>query len=131
MKSNDIYKWEPINKIPKHLYLDSIVDNDSGLTITGSQTDISDSLYLQFKSVIFYQSTDETNTLKRLDSFPLLSSEWPLFICKESTYIDWLIDQSHEIVVKEGLCHYIITHGNGILDIIGYQTPEVKWIFDA
>ena len=68
---------------------------------------------------------DETNIFKRLDSFPLLSSEWPLFICRESTYVEWLIDQSHEIVVKEGLCHYIITHGNSILDIIGYQDAEV------
>jgi len=40
---------------------------------------------------------DETNTLKRLDSFPLLSSEWPLFICRESTYVEWLIDQSHDM----------------------------------
>lgn len=128
MINNEIIKWEPIDSIPIHLYFDKIIDDDNGLTIYASNDNPEQQLMILFKSVICYQSINETNSLKRLDLYPLLSIEWPMFVCLKSNYIDWLVDQSYDIVEKNGLNHYIITHGNGILDVISYQTPELLWI---
>lgn len=127
-EKNDVQIWEPIQHIPKQLYLERIVDDDKGLNVTLNEANSDNVLSFYFQSVISYQNIDETNTLKRLDSFPILSTEWPLFICNESTYIDWLIDQSWEIVKRENLCHYILTHGDGIMDIVAYVPPDVKWL---
>lgn len=75
--------------------------------------------------MICYQSINETNSRKRLDLYPLLSTEWPMLVFLKSNYIDWLVDHSFQIVEKNGLNHYIITYGYGIIEVIIYQTPEL------
>ncbi|MBB5648941.1 hypothetical protein [Pedobacter cryoconitis] len=128
MNSENIKKWEPVHLIPNQLYIDSIIDDHLGLTIVARGEDSDDALSIWFRSVLSYQSVDETCTLKRLEDFPILSTQWPLFISSKSSYIDWIVEQSYQIVDLEEVINYIITHGDGIIDVISNDPPEIKWI---
>ncbi|KIO77239.1 hypothetical protein TH53_10335 [Pedobacter lusitanus] len=128
MKSENFKKWEPINNIPSELFLDSITDDHNGLAIALRGEDSDDMIFIQFGLfVLSYQSTTETCILKNLDDHLVLKSAWPLFICDDSNYIDWLVKQSYKIIENEPKSHYVIKHADGIIDIVSTKAPDVKW----
>lgn len=99
MKNDSFKKWEPINDIPAELFLDSITDDHTGLTVILRGENSDDAIVFKFGLfVLSNQSTTETCILKTLDDYLLLKSEWPLFVSNESVYIDWLVDQSYKII---------------------------------
>lgn len=129
MKSKNLKKWEPVDKIPVELFLDSIIDNHEGLTIALRGEDSDDVILMQFGLfVLSYQSTTETCILKALDDCAMLKSPWPIFVTEDSGYIEWLVTQSYKIIEHEPKLHYIIKHADGLIDIISSQEPSVKWL---
>jgi len=130
MINSKIYKWNPIGNIPNQLYLQSVTNENNNLTILLSMADSELILSIVFDKVIFYKSVIETCSLERLDSHPILSTEWPLFMDEQSEYIEDLIGQSYQIYTREDLNHYIITHGGGIIDVICFSQPFVKWLIE-
>lgn len=129
MTSEKLKKWVPIKNIPNELYLDDITDDFNGLTITLRGENSDDAILIQFGLFsLSYQSRTETCVLKSLDDYLMLKSAWPLFIDDDSSYIDWLVKQSYNIIGTESKAHYIIKHADGIIDIVSTRAPEVKWI---
>lgn len=128
MTNSSISKWVPITQIPPQLYLQSLHSNDDGLKIELSQEDSELTLYLCFSNILAFQFTDEVNRLKTLNTNRILTTAWPFFITHNSDYIEWLIHQSVGITDRDNLTHYIITCGEGIIDILTKKSPEVYWI---
>lgn len=124
----EIHVWEPVDKIPAQLYLDNIKEDYTGLSIALRGENSDDVLSIQFSSVLSYQNTDENCRLKSLEENPDLSTQSPIFISTQSSYIDWIAEQSYDIIERDSLFHYIITHGDGIIDIVSQQQPSVKWV---
>lgn len=131
MITEKIGRWEPISDLPIHLYIDSILEDHNGLTIIVRGADTEDSISFVFKKLVNFQNTIESCTLQRLEDLPMLSTEWPLFIISHSSYVYSLTEQSFGIINHDDLLHYIITHGDGIIDIVTYQEPVVKWTFSS
>lgn len=131
MKSENLSKWEPIEKIPSELFLDCITDDYKGVNIILRGENSDDAISIQFGLfVLSYQSTTESCILKDLDDNILLKSIWPLFVTDNSSYINWLVKQSYKIIEAETKLHYIIKHADGMIDVISTKVPEVKWILD-
>lgn len=128
MINNKINKWNPIHDIPNQLYLNSLRDEANVLTVLLSNVDTDRDISIVFDGVISYQSVIETCSLEQLEKYPILSSEWPLFWTEESNYIDRLVAQSFGMYEKKELIHYIITHGNGIINIVCFSKPLVTWV---
>lgn len=128
MTNEEICKWEPINKIPSQLYLQDLHNSDDGLKIELSQENLDLRLCIKFGSALAFQFTDEASRLRTLNTNEVLTSPWPLFITHTSSYINWLIDQGLGTVEKNQLIHYIITAGEGIIDIVSRDSPKVSWI---
>ncbi|WP_380936887.1 hypothetical protein [Sphingobacterium bambusae] len=88
MIDNKIYAWNPIDKIPKQLYLHSLQHESGVLTIYLSTVDVDRELSIVFDRVIACQSVIETCSLERLEKDTLLSTEWPLFL--QQTPFIWI-----------------------------------------
>ncbi|WP_270090338.1 hypothetical protein [Sphingobacterium sp. SYP-B4668] len=127
MINSKIYKWNPIGNIPNQLYLNLVRNENNNLIILLNMADSESTLSIVFDKVIFYKSVIETCSLGRLDNYPILSTEWPLFKDEQSEYIEDLIAQSYQIYTREDLNHYIITHGDGIIDVVCFSQPLVRW----
>lgn len=129
MEIKHIKKWEPINNIPAQLFLEGLYDTYDGFKINlKGKLDTDPILILQFSSYLAYQNTEETCRLKSLQTNEILSTEWPLFISNNSSYIDWLIEESYKIVDSRELLHYIITCSDCIIDIISDEAPTARWL---
>jgi hypothetical protein len=122
-------QWVPGDNIPEELFLDEIVDDYKGLSLSLRGEDSDRVLLIQFGlHVLSYQSTIEHCVLKTIDDNPNLKVPWPLFVSSDSDYIKWLVKESYMIIEKETKIHYLIKHADGIINIVSSQTPEVKWI---
>jgi len=121
-------RWIPVNDIPGGLYLDELIDNYQGVSLSLRGEDSDRVLRIEFGlHVISYQSTAEHCVLKTLDNNASLNVPWSLFTSTESDYINLLVEESYKIIDSETKIHYLIKHADGIINVISSQAPQVKW----
>jgi hypothetical protein len=122
-------RWTPVDSIPKELFLDEIVDDYRGMSISLRGENSDRVLLVQFGLfVLSYQSTAEHCVLKTLDDNPDIKGPWPLFMSRNSEYINWLVQESYKIIENDAILHYLIKHADGIINIVSSKAPQVKWI---
>ncbi len=91
--------------------------------------------------VIFHESIDISRGTKlsyRKDALDELIrrygkkffSEWPFFKVTNSAFIQWLSNESHELVgYTDGLTHFVFLGSNYIVDVIEGYEPKIE-VFD-
>jgi len=128
MEINTIILWRPTSDVlSEQLYIDKILDDHTGLNIVARNQGSKNYYEFIFNRVLFFQNIDETCSLARLEKYPILSTVTPLFLCLNSSYSSWLYEQSYQVISIANLQHYIITHGDGIIDIVTEVDPIVKY----
>lgn len=82
-------------------------------------------------SVHAYRSTDESFRQKTI--FELSNkygekfiAEWSLFKVRNSEYIQWLLEQSYEIIESESLIHFVFVALDSIFEVIAAYEPKIE-----
>lgn len=128
MNNTVLFKWEPIEIVQKDFYFISLMDNHDGLKLNFQQEQNDFTLNFDFGyHGIFYQNHNENSSLKIIDDYGINGAKWSLYYAKESKLIDEISKNSYGIIGKNELCHFIILHTDGILNILSYEEPKVSW----
>lgn len=95
---------------------------------------ISENIKVVFGPTVYsYRSTDESSfcaTAKRiieLNKGPYYG-EWAIFKVVDSTYIQWLIEESEGQINCEGIMHFLIRTENTYIEIISTCEPEIEYV---
>ncbi len=125
-------RWEPIKDLSEKYYVDAISDTKKGFRITLLDAHNEKKKVKIFfkKSVDFYQSTEETLTIKRLDELFCKYGEkfpttWTFFKVTNSSYVQWLANQSCGIIEPQRLIHYAVLAIDYFVDIVDPCEPVV------
>jgi hypothetical protein len=127
-------KWCPVIGIPKRIYKESLFDNESGLIITFKAEDNQKKLIVNFDGIVVsYRNTDEGALIKTLDYLDknygqLFYSEWSLFKVQNSTYIQWLKEESLGIYESQEIYHYVFYTPDEAIEVLATYTPIVNII---
>jgi len=125
-----IEKWMPILDVPPKLYLEGLHDDYDGFRLLLKGEDLSGRfLKIEFTSHVGYRNIDESYRLKTLERFPILTSQWPLFVASNDEFINWICFESAE-TINNKLSHknYIICTPNDIVEVISNEEPVVEWM---
>ncbi|MBI9048823.1 MAG: hypothetical protein JEZ00_05375 [Anaerolineaceae bacterium] len=125
-------KWEPIQGLAPHYYIDSISDSYDAFLIglTNAENE-NKKIEIKFRnSVEAYRSTYETYRhylLEILDKTYGMEffTKWSFFKVKNSDYIKWLSEQSCGIWDSKTITHFSIMGGESIVDVIANYDPIV------
>lgn len=135
VKEEHWIRWEPIHGLSQKYYLDSIVEAKKKFSVTLSDADDENiKVKIHFKQFVsFHQSTEETLTIKRLDELFCKYGEkfpttWTFFKVANSSYVQFLADQSCGIIDPQGLTHYVLLAVDYFVDIIDPCEPTVTII---
>lgn len=133
MNNTVLFKWEPIEIVPKDFYFMSLIDNQDGLKLNFQQEQNDFALNIDFGyHGVFYQNQNENSSLKIIDDYGIKGGKWSLYYAKESKLIDKISQNSYGIIDKKDLFHFIILHTDGLLNILSYEEPKVSWqVLDA
>jgi hypothetical protein len=120
--------WQPLADIPAKLHLDSLQDDFTGLKlILSTEHENTPALIVLFEHYFSYRNTDESERMKTLNRYPILTSgKYPFFVLEESDFIEWLKRESLD-TLDENLKHFIICTPNDIVDILSIDMPVVSW----
>jgi len=124
-------KWNAgLDEVPKKLYLESLTDNENGLTLIFSNENSTRFFRFIYKdSVLSYRNTDESYMLRTLnhitETYGREILEHPLFIIENSSYIEWFNSQSFDIYRDYDPKHYIFLTPNDIVEVISNNPPKV------
>ncbi|MEN5232948.1 hypothetical protein [Sphingobacterium faecium] len=123
-----LFKWEPIEIVQNDFYFISLMDNKDGLKLIFEQEQNDFALNFDFGyHCIFYQNQNENSSLKIIDDYGINGAKWSLYYAKESKLIDEISQNSYGIIDKNELCHFIILHADGLLNILSSEDPKVSW----
>ncbi|ELS01072.1 hypothetical protein Xen7305DRAFT_00007730 [Xenococcus sp. PCC 7305] len=89
-------KWEPIENLPKELYLYELKDNANGLTINLIEEQNYPTLTIHFSNYYSYKNTDEGYLLMANHQIEKGTGKWSLYTVENSMYLQWLHRQSVE-----------------------------------
>lgn len=124
-----IKKWEPIDNLPKRLYIEGLYDDYEGFRLLLRSENSQDSMIrIRFDAHLAYRNTDESERLQTLNNHAEISGHWSLFIAEESDFTEWLIVESCGIHSKIDVVHYMITTPNDIVDVLSVEAPIVEWL---
>lgn len=130
-------KWEPISGLSAKYYIDSISQDRGGFKIIlSSDTNIQEKVHVIFAdSVWSHRSTDESfrqNTLYTIDKAygQDLYVHWTFFKIKNSTYLQWLSEESFGITDNLSLIHFCLYGMDDVIDIAAAYEPHVELIID-
>jgi hypothetical protein len=125
-------KWEPIKNLAPKYYIDSISDNIDEFSITLSDADNKNKIKVTFETLVLsYRSTNESfrlSIIKYLDECNIEYSKWTFFKIINSTYIQWLSEQSYGIIESIPPTHFSFVAGDSIVDVIAVYEPKVDFI---
>lgn len=125
-------KWEPIQGLANNYYIDSVSDTIDGFIIQLSDADDEEKkvLVLFEDSVDAYRSADES--FRRSTMFDLSQKYdktffhyWTFFKVTNSSYIQWLSEQSFGITDSLHFTHFSFIAADSILDVITNYEPKV------
>ena len=114
-------RWMFNVNLSKKYYIDEISDKDK-LTIHLSDDNEHSIIVIWDCIVESYMCTEEIN---RNRNYNVELTEWTFFEIHNSKYIQWLIEESDNILDRNGLHHICIVGSNSIIDVIALEYPEI------
>ncbi len=128
-------KWEPIKGLSTRYYTDSISKFPKGLKIILSEeNDRSKKVNIIFEnSICAYRSTNESFTLQILDTLgekygKNFYAHWTFFKIINSSYIQWILQESHHVTNTMPLTHFAIFTLDSLIDIVATYEPKIELI---
>lgn len=128
-------RWEPIRGLSAKYYIDSISHTMKGLKIllSDAQNEQKKMMMIFEDSVEAFRSTDESfrrSTLYYLEQQygTKFYAEWTFFKIPNSTYIQWLSEQSYGISDPLPLIHFSFLAMDLALDVIAVDEPRIELI---
>ncbi|MEL6442581.1 MAG: hypothetical protein AAFQ80_25490 [Cyanobacteria bacterium J06621_8] len=121
--------WQPIEDISSTLYLERLVNNSNGLTITLREDKKKQLLVINFDGYFSYRVTDEGNLLKTLHNIENREclGKLALFIVENSLYLEWFHQQNYDTYRKQQIIHYLIATPDDVIEVLDCDAPTVKW----
>lgn len=130
--------WKPIENLPNKCWLNMVNETPSQqLIILLSDKKETCTVSLEFNNnVTMYKVSEETCTINLLydvigkygDDFMHGST---FFKILNSSYVEWLVQQSNGLLNAENLNHYCIFGIDSVIDIITSQEPKVTITYNA
>lgn len=128
-------KWEPAENLAKAHFVETIIDEMDRLIITLFESYKQDKTFqLIFdNTVIAYRSVDEGYRLMTpdkcvQDNGANLWRGWTFFKASNSSYINWLQEQSDKEIDLNVVTHFVVFTENIIIDIVAINEPIIKYI---
>jgi len=131
-------RWKPIPGLAADYYIESVIDtiDKFEIKLSSSQEGVKGLLITFEGSIHAYRNTEERY---RLLTFKELSEKydvdfyanWTLFKIINSSYLQWLLEQSHGISECFKLQHFCIFTSDFILDIADPSEPTVKFVDES
>ncbi len=124
-------RWLPLNGLPPQLYNESFIDNKEGVILEFSDESEKRTITVTFdKGVLSYRNTDEGSLIKKLsqldDQYGVeFYSEWTLFKVRNSSYIDWFLDESSGVYKQDQIVHYVFLTPDDVIEILSSYEPSV------
>lgn len=126
-------RWEPISGLANKYYIDSIIDEARGFKVILSESDDETKkiLVLFEDSIDAYRNTDESFRLKIIHDLDQkygtdFYGDWTFFKVTNSTYIQWLSEQSYGTSDYQSFVHFSFITADSILDVITNYEPKVE-----
>lgn len=132
-------RWEPIQGLANKYFVDSIASTiEEGFVILLSEyQNPQNKVKVVFKnSVDCYSETNESYRLKTMDELSKkygsgFYGDWTFFKIEDSSFIQWLSEQSCGISDERSFTHFCFVAGDSFLDVITNYEPEVELITDV
>lgn len=121
-----IKQWHSQIDLPNRIYLQALIDDVNGLQLFLKEENSNDRIVIIFKNYLGYRNFNESERLKTLSQFPVLTQYSGLFIAEKSLFIDWLVRESFGILDKKNLIHFILSTPEDIIEIISQKPPDIK-----
>ena len=128
-------KWVPITGLAQKYYIDSISDNIKEFSILLSEYyDRKKKIKIIFEnSVDAYRSTDESFRLTTMEKLGQkygrsFYGDWTFFKVTNSSYIQWLCDESYASSYTSSFIHFSFIAGDSILDVVTNYEPKIEVI---
>lgn len=123
--------WKPHENVPTKCWVDIVNNTPQSLNIILSDEKETRTIFLDF-NYNFYMCkvSEETCTLELLDDTiakygKAFIFDSAFFIIHNSSYVEWLIQQSNGLLQVDNLYHYCIFGVNSVVDVIASQEPKV------
>jgi len=125
-------KWIPAEGLSNKYDIDLICDKTDGFEILF--TDFKNEqkkVRVEFKdSVDAYRNTDESFRVKDINSLSEQYGDdfygsWTFFKVENSSYAQWLSEQSYGFLKASDLIHFVFIGANCILDVISTYEPKI------
>jgi len=125
-------KWKPLPDLSNSYYIDEILDRIKNFNFL--LTDYNDErkkLRVIFEhSVDAYRSTDESYRQKTLydlgNKHGTEFTKWTFFKVYNSSYIQWLSEDSYEFLDKDSFTHFCFIAADSILDVVTNYEPRFE-----
>jgi hypothetical protein len=110
-------KWNPKENLIEKYYINSVKDDDNGLTIKLFNRNNNKNLIIKWYGIIdSYMYSKEGSNRELYNS--LDSKKWTFFKMTDSKYVKWIKEQSCGIYDDREYIHFIIIGSNAVLDIL-------------
>lgn len=120
-------KWFPIEDIPFPLDIEELRKNDHGLSILLNSEDHTDKfIHIRFSDYEALREMGEefkTRFWHEVD----IEEDYPLFIVKNSEWLEWFHLQSDGNFRDLDIQHYAIWTTENWIDILSSHRPHVQW----
>ncbi len=127
-------KWEPINGLSCKYQIDSVSDTIDGFFIVLSSTTNEKKIKITFEGYLLsYRKTDESfrqSTVTFLEEHykTKFYAEWTFFKVINSTYLQWLSEESYGFSDSVPPIHFSFIDDDSILDVVATYEPKVEFI---
>ena len=129
MKQEKYEKWIPVINIHENLSLHGLHHNNEGFRILLRDEKTCGVLRILFDSFFSYRTIDKSLILNRQNENKGLT-KWPLFIVKNSRFLQWLNEESIIKQFNKEPIHYALITPNYCIDVISSSAPRVEWLGD-
>jgi hypothetical protein len=127
MSNNEIIRWEPkISNFPKTVHIMGIYDDYEGFRIIVREEGKTNLFRFKFDNYVAYRNADEGARIKSISLFPNDSREWCLFKTQNNEFVDWIVNESSGIYLKESITNYIFATPNDIIEVLSLDEPEIE-----
>ena len=125
---NKIEMWQTkIDNFPNEIFVEGLHDDYEGFRLIVRGGKPSRVFRIRFESHLGYRNFDESERLKLISLFPSSSNGWSLFKTENSSFIDWIVEESYEAhVTRDEITHYFVVTPNDIVEILTTEEPIIE-----
>lgn len=121
--------WEPIDELPKILYVEGLHDDYEGVRILlKGEAEDAKMLVIKFDPALSYRNTDEGDRHVLAREHPEVRGGGALFKAEQSGFIDWFNRENQGVRSNLDIVHYLIVTESDIIDVLSVFPPEVQWV---